>query len=265
MCSRKFSIASINSTVEVTPSYTRCMSDEITAAAGDKLRFQYWDVSRQFAKVTFKETEGWIPKQDFVSFSSLKDKVNKSCLQPLRLQQRYRQRKIAHMLEKTKKLQYKQEKLYTFTDNSQKIKFKLVNSEVIQPHTTVAIQVTPVQNVVDFVMIGPTESYTDREDMDILDGSYYPKHGGYIGIHNSSNGIIRLKKDEIVGEGSVILTHDLPFMDDETIELMRLEVEMPKSSLSCKEKSRLKVRQAIKKFDKKVQPVSYTHLRAHET
>ena len=137
--------------------------------------------------------------------------------------------------------------------------FGLEKSVTVKPHESQVVKMKPIKETEEkFYILEPSEIFENHEQFEVLDGSFYPKHGGYMIVRNTTNEIKRLDKNTVIGQGYEFELEDLPFMTDTRIEIMAMT---PKSE-SVKEQSRKRFLERIKDLDPDLQKVliKYTHM-----
>ena len=247
------------SAVHASP-FRKFYGDEITISRGDTVNILGVDKTKCMLKVSNGEVVGWISRMS-VKDSDLKKAIeqkvkleSKSWVQteiPQRIEQLYRQRRIAHMLEKIKGIKPEDRKIGVF-DPDTKVKFYTHETYSLDPHQSKIVRVLPKHKLNQFYMVEPNSVYLEHSEHEVLDGSYYEKQGGYMVVRNRSNARKILKKDTYIGDGYATKLEDLPFMDTETMSMltMSIKTESDKSSEdSPKEKSRKRFLKKIENLD----------------
>ena len=223
--------------------------DEISLNVDEHVNVDYLDVSGKFAHIQRNDgKEGWIPNNTLSFCGFTVEKVENKKVVPLRLQQYFRQRRIAQLCEKARALKKVNSEHFSVTNKTQ-IPILLKKGVTVNANCSQLVEVMPTRVCSDFLMIKPTDSFLTHKSLEVLDGSYYVNKGGYMMVHNRSLQPFDLKQGIEIGIGEVIEKSEIPFMDNETIEICNFEVDSSTSKrdnndddLSVKEKSRTEFR-----------------------
>ena len=112
---------------------------------------------------------------------------------PQRVEQLYRQRRIAQMLEKIKAIKPEDRKVAT-TDGEPTTFFRTKTGTSLKPHESQVIVIEPTEKVNESMyMVEPTDSYNNAIGWELLDGSYQVSHGGYMVLRNTTEKTPRLR------------------------------------------------------------------------
>ena len=218
--------------IAATSKFRKQFDDEITIQKGDQFEILAIDKTKTMIKVTNNSVIGWISRIG-VTENDLKATVSSRIQEgkadswvhpevPQRIEQLYRQRRIAHMLEKIKGIKQENRKIAAIKNDKRRQFFTAVTT-TIQPHHTKIIHVRAKgENLRNFYMIEPNENYIEHEEFEVLDGSYYKSKGGYMIARNITNTAKRIPKGTYIGDGLEIELEDLPFMDSTTISLLSM-------------------------------------------
>ena len=164
---------------------------------------------------------------------------------PQRVEQLYRQRRIAQMLEKIKAIKPEDRKVAT-TDGEPTTFFRTKTGTSLKPHESQVIVIEPTEKVNESMyMVEPTDSYNNAIGWELLDGSYQVSHGGYMVLRNTTEKTMTIAEHTVIGQGAEIAIEDLPFMDRDTIE----SFTTGKAEMSTKDKSRVAFRNSLKEMD----------------
>ena len=250
--------------------YKAQFKDEINTDK-EKVNIQFFDRTGVSAWVTRQsdrtETDGWIPRKAIdmeeaeikaieiqVAAKSAKNKTV-----PLRVEQLYRQRKIATMLDQIKALGKDHSKgKNAVLVGKETIPMRTTVAIMLQPHQSKCIKIEPVYKTEKFCMVQPNAKWNCSPDTEILDGSYEQSKGGYIIIRNTTGSPKHIKKRTILAEGLPIEFENIPFMDYETIQMLRINIVENKdtsSEKSKKEKSREDFRKKLEQADPRLKRV----------
>ena len=117
-----------------------------------------------------------------ISLNALSFKnIEKTKVLPLRLQQFFRQRRVTQLCERAKALSQTE----IFENKPSEIVEIVSNQSVtLKPGELRLLQVKPKNDNFNFLMIKPNEIFETHPQIEVLDGSYFSTHGGYVGVHN---------------------------------------------------------------------------------
>ena len=239
--------------------FDKLFTDEIDVNVGEAIEILGIDKSKTMIKIKKQETIGWISQMSVTSNDiklAITDKIkDKDQIKwqtneiPQRVEQLYRQRRIAHMLEQIKGIKPEKRKVANII--SDKVtKFFTRTAYSIEPHQTKIINVTTEKKNIKFQMIEPCKTYLENTEFEVLDGSYYESNGGYMIIRNTTLEKKTIKKGTYIGDGKQVELEDLPFMSlDRISTLTEKSEEMIAQEETVKEKSRKKFLEKIKDYD----------------
>ena len=242
-----------------TCNFGKLFSDEIGITEGETIAILGIDKSKTMIKIRKQQTIGWISRISVASndmkvaiSSKLENKEQNNWQTneiPQRVEQLYRQRRIAHMLERIKGIKQESRKTARIIGD-RKTKFFTKIAHSIEPHQSKIINVTTVTKNNNFQMIEPCEAYLEHKEFEVLDGSYHESNGGYMIIRNTTSSRKTMKKGTYIGDGYQVELEDLPFMSlDRISALTEKSEEMIIQEESVKEKSRKKFLEKIKDYD----------------
>ena len=234
-------------------------ADEITVEPYQQVALIGLDKSKQMCKVKTKEATGWIPRkivsQELLE-ASLKSKLEADRITPWvseevpqRVEQLYRQRRIAQMLDRVKQIEPEDRKIAKEVGSAE-IPFVTKTAVTVAPHQTKIVSIVPRKCVNKFCIVEPNVTYADHENLEVLDGSYYKSTGGYIVVRNFSSTSQKIAKGITVGVGKEVEFEKIPFMAQDIVENMcSVSETQTVDPESPKEKSRVRFRERIKNFD----------------
>ena len=241
--------------------FAKIYSDEISLVGGDEVRVLGIDTSKTMIRVAKGEVIGWISRmslEDNDLEKAIRQRLKDTCEEPWkrseipqRVEQLYRQRRIAHMLEKIKGIKPEHQKIAKIISDRTK-QFYTKCATTIAPHQSKIIQICPDGKAAKFYMVEPNSKYYEHDSIELLDGSYYESHGGYMVVRNTTEKALQLSKGTYVGDGYEIELEDLPFMDPATRSLLTMTDAGPsetKKEDTVKEKSRKAFGKKIENFD----------------
>ena len=171
---------------------------------------------------------------------------------PLRLQEHFRRRRMNEYRERARALKHDH---YVIRENKT-MAIKVKNSIKIPAERMLLVEVEPFEVCNDFMMVTPNEKYLNHEKLEVLDGSYYHTHGGYVLVQNRSSEDFTLSANLKIGEGRILDKSQLPkAMDDEAVdalETVEFKAMCVTAELNNKEKSRAEFRVEIEKYPKRL-------------
>ena len=251
--------------------FSKRFEDEISIQVGDRIRVLGIDKSRSMVRVAKNDIIGWVSRISVANKDleiAIKDHLKESSETPWRrneipqrVEQLYRQRRIAHMLEKIKGIKAEDKKIAKLkSDNF--IRFSTESSTTVEPHQTKVIKICPEGKAAKFYMVEPNKAFKEHEHFEVLDGSYHELHGGYVVVRNTTENSKKLPKGTYLGDGYEIELEDLPFMDPETQSLLVMSCKDHKANPeqeTVKEKSRKEFLKKIEKYDPDLKKVLLKH------
>ena len=251
--------------------FKRQYDDEVDLAMGDHIRILGIDRSKAMIKISKENLTGWVSRisvTDHDLENAIRHHLKETGEQPWkrneipqRVEQLYRQRRIAHMLEKIKGIKKDDRKIAKLKSEHSR-EFVLKHSVSIEPHQTKVISISPRGKADKFYMVEPNKEFIEHKEFELLDGSYQEIHGGYMVLRNTTDKAKALPKGIYIGDGYEIELEDLPFMDDETRSLLVMDKpitqEEPEKE-SVKEKSRKEFLKKIENYDEDLRKVLEKH------
>ena len=219
--------------------FEQLFDDEISLEQGECIEILKFESTKLMCKVKTKKGEGWVPstKVNIVDpNSSAKDQTDIVEV-PRRIEQLYRQRRIAQMMEKIKGVDRSQRKVgYVVNENTREFCTKVAFT--ISPHQSKVISVSPVGKCEKFCLIEPNSLFKTHAEMEVLDGSYYESKVGYMVVRNTTDHNIHLKKGTAIGIGAAIELRGLPFMSEPVVSIITMNPKVDKAEFpqECSEK-----------------------------
>ena len=143
-------------------------------------------------KISYNSKVGWLPKSVLKDQEEIQWVIHYRVRNPTkvsgplhtneipqRVEQLYRQRKIAQLLDKVREVKPSDRRIGVVKGDHRVDMYTKVPM-IVTPHTSKIVEIEPKKKVEMFLMVEPTEEYKSHTKLEVLDGSYYTTHGGLI-------------------------------------------------------------------------------------